>query len=234
MHAEGRGVSNNQSDIHLLYGILRNETETRRLLGFTDFREFTEKVKRQDMNAYLLNSGISLNHKGLVESICWDCEKLHSAVNWETVYQLKSLKVLDLSNNRLYGRLMIHKFPKRLEFVALNDNRFAGSIDLSELPAKLQVLCLQKNNLSGYIDVNSIPGTLKVLHLENNRFHGDLRRRNLPPALRAFFLDWECFQIFDDTQQSSTRPPRLERQALTFNDSDQSVFLNRLGVKLLH
>eukprot|EP00833_Pecoramyces_ruminatium_P008720 jgi/Orpsp1_1/1182752/evm.model.c7180000082552.1 len=118
----------------------------------------------------------------------------------EDISNLKSLKVLELFNNKLSGQ-----FPSSinellsLEHLDLRDNNFSGTIPSFENMTSLQSIALSRNNFSGsipssignltnllvlYLQDNnldgSIPSTignlskLRYLHLENNRLSNSI------------------------------------------------------------
>ncbi|GMI64332.1 receptor like protein 13 [Hibiscus trionum] len=89
---------------------------------------------------------------------------------------LTSLVDIDLSNNKLYGKLpgWIGNLSS-LERLALSNNSFEGSIPMEFCNlASLEFLELSQNNLSGSLPSCSVPLNIQHVHLHDNRLSGPL------------------------------------------------------------
>ncbi|GFP95950.1 probable LRR receptor-like serine/threonine-protein kinase at4g20940 [Phtheirospermum japonicum] len=142
-----------------------------------------------------------------------------------------SLKVLDLSYNRLSGELPGFSFVYDLQVLRLGNNGFSGSIPnnllkgdslmLTELDLSgnnltgpismitsttLHTLNLSSNMLSGQLPL--LTGTCAVIDLRQNQFEGNLTR----------LLKWENVEILDLSQNCLTGPiPEVTSQFLRLN-----------------
>ncbi|KAK8571647.1 hypothetical protein V6N12_027727 [Hibiscus sabdariffa] len=87
-----------------------------------------------------------------------------------------SLREIDLSNNKLYGKLPRWIWNvSYLERLALSNNSFEGSIPMEFCNLNsLLFLELSQNNLSGSLPSCPNPPTIKHVHLHGNRFSGPL------------------------------------------------------------
>ena len=93
-----------------------------------------------------------------------------------------NLKILDLSNNKLFGLYVPWDLlPAKLESIYLHNNCFEGSIDWSELPKELRVLWIYGNKFDNSIRWGQLSEFLSVIYVSKTM--ADVSSDDMPEPL---------------------------------------------------
>ena len=99
-----------------------------------------------------------------------------------------TLRELVMDRNLLHGEIDLCDIPEALERLSLAHNQFQGSVELASLPPHLRILCLNENAFEGEIDLGKLPNTLEGMDLSENQFHGTCVLDMFPPSLKSLRL----------------------------------------------
>nr|GFA55253.1 putative leucine-rich repeat protein, plant-type [Tanacetum cinerariifolium] len=93
----------------------------------------------------------------------------------------KSIRVLDLSDNKISGSIPDFSTYTDLEELHLNGNKMSGSFPKKfEQISNLFVLDLANNQISGFLTNLSALSSLRELYFERNRLQGTLGEKIMP------------------------------------------------------
>lgn len=114
---------------------------------------------------------------------------------------LKSLDILGLEDNKLFGRLL-QKFNEGLVRLRLSNNQLTGEVP-STLPLTLIALYLNDNDLYGTLDgvIGSLPN-MRQIQLQGNRFSSVI-----PNSLK--FMENLRIARFEDNKLEGSMPQEV-------------------------
>ncbi|GKA32182.1 leucine-rich repeat-containing protein [Tanacetum coccineum] len=143
------------------------------------------RIEPHNINSLLKNST-------LLESLhLYHCSLMGSLP--ESIFNLRHLNYLDLSDNNLNGILPSQLFTlPSLVHVSIEDNMFSGNVQFDSFSPSLKKLYLNQNQLVGSIDVKTFRKltNLIVLDLSFNNFSGEWELDTFFSSLRKlYYLD---------------------------------------------
>ena len=101
----------------------------------------------------------------------------------EWAYLPETLKVVDVSDNKLLGPLCIEQLPRALTRLSAYINLLSGSLNLCEFPNTMLSAFLYRNNFSESIDLRCLPQGMQWLSIRSNFLTGMLNLTELPVTM---------------------------------------------------